>query len=273
MTRRASVWEGETLEALTGRWKRPHVDLYASISSTSDRAKKLAENGAPAGAVVLADAQSAGRGLRARRWFSPRGSGLYLSIVLRPTGGTNPLLVPLLAGLGMARAVDRLIRQPRAALKWPNDVILVDRKVGGVLSEATWTGDSLDYFVLGIGLNVHQRVEDYPKSLRDVAISLDQATGRRTSRLQLADLVLEEVLKRCLEPAESLDSASLREFDERDWLRDRRCSVDRADAAPLQGTAAGIAPDGALLFRPDRGALARITSGRVRVPELPLPDY
>ncbi|UCF18720.1 MAG: biotin--[acetyl-CoA-carboxylase] ligase, partial [Gemmatimonadota bacterium] len=251
----------------------PQVELYASIGSTSDRAKKLAENGVASGALVLADEQSAGRGLRARRWYSPRGSGLYLSLVLRPTGVANPLLVPLLAGLGIAQAVERLIGLPRVALKWPNDVILDDRKVGGVLSEASWTGQSLEYFVLGIGLNVHQSREDYPKGLRDVAISLDQAAGRRVSRLQLADFVLEEVLERCLAAPENLDSASLRQFDERDWLRDRRCSIDSAEAAPLQGTAVGIAPDGALLFRPDRGALARITSGRVRVPELPMPDY
>ncbi|UCF19846.1 MAG: biotin--[acetyl-CoA-carboxylase] ligase, partial [Gemmatimonadota bacterium] len=130
MTRRASTWEGETQEALRRRWKQPQVELYASIGSTSDRAKKLAENGVASGALVLADEQSAGRGLRTRRWYSPRGSGLYLSLVLRPTGAANPLLVPLLAGLGIAQAVERLIGLPRVALKWPNDVILDDRKVG-----------------------------------------------------------------------------------------------------------------------------------------------
>ncbi len=175
--------------------------------------------------------------------------------------------------MGVARAIERLTEDLRPAIKWPNDLIVDDRKAGGVLSEASWAAQTLKYLIVGIGLNVHQGREDFPNELREVAISLDMAAGRRLSRLELADRVVVEVEERCADPPESLDRDCLREFDQRDWLRDRRCAVEEADAPPRRGTAVGIAPDGALLFRPDRGALERVTAGRVVVDDLPMPDY
>jgi biotin-(acetyl-CoA carboxylase) ligase len=109
--------------------------------------------------------------------------------------------------------------------------------------------------------------------LKDVAISLDMAAGCVVSRLELADRIIDEVETSCLNPPEILDREFLRRFDDFDWLRDRRCAVDSGGSTPLAGTAVGIAPDGALLFRPDRGALQRVTAGHVLVDELPTPDF
>ncbi len=273
MTRRASSWEGESLEALKARWDRPHVHLYSRIDSTNTRAKQLAEEGAAAGTLVLADEQTEGRGLAARRWHSPKGAGLYLSIVLRPAALANPLLVPLVAGLGVARAIERVLGDAPLAVKWPNDLIVADRKAGGILCEAAWAGDAPRHLVLGIGVNVHQARDDFPPELREVAISLDLAAGRTVSRLELADQVVAEVEEACAEPPETLDREFLRRFDEYDWLRERRCRIVEPNVKPVLGTAVGIAPDGALLFRPDRGALIRVTAGRVVVDELPIPEY
>lgn len=274
MTRRASSWEGESLEALKARWDRPHVHLYSRIDSTNTRAKQLAEEGASAGTLVLADEQTEGRGLAERRWHSPKEAGLYLSIVLRPAALGSPLLVPLVAGLGVARAIERVLGPGAAvAVKWPNDLIVANRKAGGILSEAAWSGDAPRHLVLGIGVNVHQGRDDFPSELREVAISLEMAAGRTVSRLELADHVLAEVEESCAEPPETLDRDFLRRFDEYDWLRDRRCRIVEPNVNPVLGTAVGIAPDGALLFRPDRGALVRVTAARVRVDELPIPEY
>ncbi len=273
MTRRASSWEGESVEALKSRWDRPHVHVYTRIDSTNTRAIQLAEEGAAAGTLILADEQTEGRGLASRRWHSPKGAGLYLSIVLRPVALRNPLLVPLIAGLGVARAVERLVGGAAVAVKWPNDLIVADRKAGGILSEAAWSGDRPRHLILGIGINVHQARGDFPTELREVATSLDLAAGSRVSRLDLADQVISEVEDSCADPPETLDRDFLRRFDEYDWLRDRRCRVAEPKAEPVQGTAVGIAPDGALLFRPDRGALIRVTAGRVLAEELPFPEY
>ncbi len=274
MSRKASRWEGQTIQALRERWDRPNIHLHSLIDSTNEHAKALADDGAPAGTIVLADMQSGGRGLGDRSWYSQKGAGLYLSLVFRPQELANPLLVPLLAGLGTARAVESLVRGPRVSVKWPNDLIVDDRKAGGILSEVSWQGSAVNHLVLGIGINVHNRPDDFPEPLRDIAISLDTASGRTVSRLELADQVLDEVEDRCANLPEALDLELLREFDDYDWLRDRRCAIETSSgSAPVRGTAVGIGPDGALLFRPDKGALQRITAGRIRAEELALPDY
>jgi BirA family biotin operon repressor/biotin-[acetyl-CoA-carboxylase] ligase len=250
------------------------VHVYSTIDSTNVRARELAEQGSPAGTLVVADEQKAGQGRRGRGWYSPKGGGLYLSLVLRPAELPNPGLISLLAGLGMARAVDRLLEGGPAAVKWPNDLIVADRKAGGALSEVSWAENRPAYVVLGIGINVHQTRSEFPPALRDVAISLDMAAGRAVSRLELADHVLDEVEGRCAAPPADLDADALRQLDDYDWLRDRRCAtVPSPDAEPIAGVAVGIAPDGALLFRPDRGALQRVKGGHVVVESLPTPDY
>ncbi len=273
MSRRASSWEGQKLAMLRERWDRPHVHIYSSIDSTSTLAAKLADEGAAAGTIVLADEQTGGRGVAKRRWHSARGAGLYLSLVLRPQEVPNPLLLPLLAGLGAARAAQGLVSGAAVGVKWPNDLIVADRKAGGAIAEASWSGERPKFIVLGIGVNVHQKAADFPAALRDVAISLDMAAGRKVSRLELADRIIDAMETSCLNPPAILDREVLRRFDDHDWLRDRRCSIDSGSSAPLVGTAVGIAPDGALLFRPDRGALQRVTAGRVVVEELPTPDF
>ena len=274
MNRIVSRWDGETLQALKERWDRPHLHIYSEVDSTNERARELAEGNAPAGTIVLADMQVQGKGLAGRRWHSPKGGGLYLSLILRPAMLPNPTLLPLLAGLGIARAVRRLVPKAEVAMKWPNDLIVNDRKAGGALSEASFQGERPNYVVLGVGINVNHQPEDFPPELRAVAISLAEAAGDTISRLALADLVLGEIEERCAQPPENLDSEQLREFDEYDWLRDRRCSVESTrDGARQHGAAVGIAPDGALLFRPDKGALRRVTTERIVAEELPLPDF
>ena len=274
MNRKASRWEGQTTDDLKERWDRPHLYLFSRVDSTNEQARRLADEGSPAGTLVLADAQTEGRGVEGRSWHSPKGMGLYLSILLRPRALPNPKLLPLLAGLGIAKATEQLIPNAQVAIKWPNDLIVSDRKAGGVLSEASWEGDVVRHVVLGIGINVHQGPGDFPAELRPVAISLDMAAGEEVSRLELTDHVLRDVEEYCSQPGGSVDRVLLRQFDERDWLRDRRCAVKTSpDEEPLHGTAVGIAPDGALLFRPDKGALRRLSSGRVLTEELTMPDF
>lgn len=274
-TRRAGRrWEGRTAEELAKRWRRPEVRLFAAVDSTNDLAKELAREGAEAGTLVLADEQTAGRGRGDRRWASPKGLGLYFSLILRPPDVAAPAVLPILAGLAVVRALARVAPDADPALKWPNDVLAADRKCGGVLAEAAWDGERLQHVVLGVGLNVHTKGSDLPKALRQGATSVDAAAGRRVSRLDLMDAVLKELEVLVGRPRESLEPELLRDLDAYDWLRDRRCALaEPGREVETVGVAVGIAPDGALLFRPDAGPLRRVTSGRVKVPELDLPDY
>ncbi len=132
-----------------------------------DLIHELAERGAEAGSMVVATEQLQGRGSRGRAWHSPPG-GLWLSALYRPpsTGGLELLSVRV--GLAVARALDRLVPTP-VRLKWPNDLMLNGRKLGGILCEARWQGEALGWIAVGVGLNVRNPV---PGELRETAVSL-----------------------------------------------------------------------------------------------------
>jgi BirA family biotin operon repressor/biotin-[acetyl-CoA-carboxylase] ligase len=273
MIRTASDWEGLEARQLEDRWLRPRVHLYAHIDSTNTRAKRLAQSGAPSGTVVVADAQTAGRGIAQRRWHSPPGSGLYLSLILRPRRVPNALLIPLLAGLGAARAAERAAVGVRVGLKWPNDLIADDRKLGGVLVEGSWMAGTPAWLVIGVGVNVHMAAVDFPDVLRSVATSLDAVADRRVSRLALADSLIDEIEAGCGVLPERLDEDQVAQIAQRDWLRDRPCVLEAPGVQRIRGVAAGIEPDGALILRTDSGEHVAVRTGRIRTDHLPTPEY
>lgn len=271
---KARRWEGKSPDALRRRWRRPELWLYSRIDSTNERAKELGEAGSPAGTLVLADEQTAGRGRAGHRWYSPKGDGLYFTLLLRPRELHNPGLVPIVGGLAVARTLRRLLPDASVGLKWPNDVLLDGWKCGGVLAEASWGGARMSYMILGVGLNVHNKIGDFPGELRDVVTSVDVVAGRKVSRLEIMDLLLGELDGVLAKPPDTLDRDDLRDLDGYDWLRGRRCTVKEPGRDRVtRGVAVGIAPDGALLFRPDTGPLKRVLAGHVTLPELPLPEY
>ena len=168
------------------------IHHYAEIGSTNVEAVHLARQGAPDGTLVIADSQSAGKGRLGRQWFAPPGSALLFSLLLRPP------LAPALAQratmvctLGAARAIVALTGVP-ARLKWPNDLVVGGRKLGGVLTELGLTSDgALDYVVVGIGLNVNLNLADLPPVMTPPT-SLLAECGQPVSRLDLlARLLLE----------------------------------------------------------------------------------
>lgn len=162
------------------------LHYLASTTSTNDIAARLADFGAEEGTTVIADAQTAGRGRRGRVWYSPPGAGLYVSIVCRPRIG-NVSSLTLTSGVALAEGVRASTGLP-AEIKWPNDVVIGRRKLGGILAEASANGPDLQYVVLGFGLNLCQAA--YPPELGDRATSIEAETGRPTDRA----LVLAETL-------------------------------------------------------------------------------
>ena len=155
------------------------VHFYSEIGSTNDRAAKLAAKGAPEGALVVADAQRAGRGRLGRRWNTPAGTGIALSLVMRPVA-VEPAALGALGLVGAMATIDALGGMNlRPLLKWPNDVVLEGRKVAGVLAEASWSGSHLDYLILGIGVNVRPVPDenyDFP------ATNVEQSFGEQVDR-------------------------------------------------------------------------------------------
>jgi BirA family biotin operon repressor/biotin-[acetyl-CoA-carboxylase] ligase len=158
------------------------VHLHSTIGSTNDRAAELAEDGAPEGALVLADEQTAGRGRLGRKWRMPRGSGIAMSLVMRPSQMEATALgaMGLVGALATIDALAGLKLEPR--LKWPNDVLLEGRKVAGVLAEASWTGPALDYVVLGIGVNVKPVSLDGKAEFDYPSTSVEDSVGDTVDR-------------------------------------------------------------------------------------------
>jgi BirA family biotin operon repressor/biotin-[acetyl-CoA-carboxylase] ligase len=219
---------------------RPRLHLRAT-TSTNDRARELAQAGAPHGTLVTAGEQSAGRGRQGRTWSAPAGSALLMSLVLRDA----PALLPLAAGVAVAE-----IAGPGARLKWPNDVLVDGRKVAGILAEGR---PHEGWAVLGIGLNVAVRIEDLPPELHGTA-----------GTLGLAPADVEPTLGRLLEALDralALEASALLDiYRSRDALRGR--DVTWADGS---GRAAGIDGAGRLVVELAGGGRTALNAGEVHL--------
>jgi BirA family transcriptional regulator, biotin operon repressor / biotin---[acetyl-CoA-carboxylase] ligase len=228
----------------------PLLVHLASTPSTMDVLHTLAEAGAAAGTAVVADEQTAGRGSRGRAWSSPPG-GLWLSVLTRPKAAALELL-SLRAGLAVAEALEAAGLPRRLALKWPNDLMLDDRKVGGILCEARWIGASPAWVVIGLGLNVANAI---PPEVGPMAARLaDAAPAVRPASL-VGPVV--QALQAVDTGTGPLRPEELLSFDQRDWLRGRRIEAPRA------GIGAGIDVDGALRVRSPDGTWAAVRSGTI----------
>ena len=174
--------------ALARRWGVPHCALFRSLASTLDALHARAAQGAPAGTVVIAEEQTAGRGRDGRTWRSPAG-GVWLALLIRtPTPAVGAL--SLRVGLVLADVVDDMLEAPRAQLKWPNDILLESRKLAGTLCESRWQGDAPQWLAVGIGVNV---VNEIPAELAGRAIALNELLpGVR--RLDLLDRLVPALL-------------------------------------------------------------------------------
>lgn len=220
------------------------------VGSTMDAVHDLAQDGAPAGTALVADEQVSGRGSRGRAWSSPRG-GLWLSVLARPaTAGLE--LLSLRAGLAVADVLDRLGGGSRVGLKWPNDLMLDDRKVGGILCEARWQGGTLAWVVIGLGLNV---ANPPAPALSDSATHLATLLPAVTVTALVEPVVA--AIRAVDTAAGPLTGAERARLTRRDWL------LGRLVEAPAAGAAAGIAADGALLVRRADNTMAMIRAGTV----------
>lgn len=173
---------------------RQKIHVLGMVASTNDVCRRMAAQGAPDGTVVLAEGQTAGRGRRGRSFQSAKGQGLYLSILWRPDCPAAELLpLTALGAVAACRAVGRVsCFQP--GIKWPNDLTLAGGKLAGILTETQLAADgSVEYVVLGIGINVHQKPEEFPEELRSLATALDRHQTEPVSRPALAVELIDQL--------------------------------------------------------------------------------
>lgn len=236
------------------------LHCFDELASTNDTAKQLAEEGAAHGEVVIAERQTAGRGRRGRGWISPPGRNLYFSVVLRPD--LPPQRAPeitLVASVALCHAVRRAGAD--AGIKWPNDLVVDDRKLCGILTEMAADPDRVQWVVLGAGVNLNTRPGDFPEELRSIATSVAAERGQPVPRALFAAAafaLLEEWLDRHAEGG----FAAVR--DEWRVLSDtlgREVRVT-AEGREIRGLAEDVDESGALLVRTG-GGLEAVRSGEV----------
>ena len=236
---------------------------FPSIGSTMDAARAWAEAGAPDGAVVAADEQTSGRGRQGRSWHTPPGAALAFSLLTRPAlAAHRAMRLTMLAGLAAVEGIEWATGL-RLDLKWPNDVVFHDErrwwKVGGILTECTFQGDTIEYAVVGLGLNVNvdfsQQVE-----LREIATSLVNLKGQHIDRLAVLRAVVGSFIDHYagLETDEQLRNAwAARLINLQKNLR------VNLNGQIVEGYAEGVDDDGALLLRTADDQLQRLLSGDV----------
>jgi len=250
-----------------GRPRAGTNELWDTIDSTNTRAKELISqngaNGAAIGTMIVARQQTAGRGRLGKTWESPPDSGLYVSILLRSEN--RPLhelsLVTLAAGVAVSKAI-AAVAAVELGLKWVNDLICANKKLGGILAETT--GAATPYLVLGIGLNINLDTSRLPEELKAKVTSLHEHTTAPvdTNRL-LAEICNQmEELWQCLEANDN--EAILDEWRRRSITLGRQVSAEVADRK-VEGTAEEISDSGALILRTEAGEKLTLTAGEVQI--------
>jgi len=260
-------WEA-VQEALDGRTIGRRIVYFASTGSTNDVARRLAAAGEPEGTVVLADEQTAGRGRAGKsRWLTPAGTSIAVSVVLRPhlTPQRLPLL-SLMSGVAACEAIQSVARV-NCSLKWPNDVMVKDRKLGGILVESALVGSNVAFAVLGIGLNGNLLVNQLGRlpDAASVPTTLLAEAGIAVSREDVL-IALLTALDRLYTTLPAGASSLLARYRLRlQTLKQSVCIMERTDATPIEGIAEDITQEGALIVRLPSGERCAFAHGAVSV--------
>jgi BirA family biotin operon repressor/biotin-[acetyl-CoA-carboxylase] ligase len=237
--------------------------VFDETASTNDVVEHLAKSGARDGLVVFAESQTKGRGRHGRAWISPRGKGLWFSVLLRPAlPPAAASRITVAASVAVARAV-RQTSHVEARIKWPNDVIVNDKKLAGILTELRAEADEIQLAILGIGIDVNCEAEDFPPDVAKIATSIQVETGHAQDRVALAARVLVE-LDECYHVALENFETVADEWADLCTTLGKQIVVRMAQRR-IEGFAHALDGDGALLVRKDDGQIERILGGDLAV--------
>lgn len=231
------------------------------VTSTNDYAFQLARNGAADGCVIRADEQTDGKGRRGRRWHSEKGYGLWLSLILRPDLPTHEAgLIPFFASLAVHQAIETYFKIS-ADLKWPNDLLIQHKKICGILSEVDIRHSKLNFIILGIGINLKQKLTDFPQELRDIAGSIGMFTKQNIEINAFFAQLLSDL---------NFYYSKLQQYGFKPILEDwkskcrflKQVVTLKSGSENLIGIFEDLLPDGAMLFR-QNGETIKLTSAEL----------
>lgn len=249
------------LQVKSALWK--NLIVYDSVESTNDLAMSLAaEEGISPGTVIVADRQTRGKGRLGRRWESPEGMNIYMSMVIRPDlTPRDATMLTLLAGVAGARAVRKTGKLP-VKIKWPNDLVISDKKLGGILTEVRADPDRINLAVIGMGINVNMLAPDFPEELRSIATSVRLAGGHPASRNEIIIQLLKE-FEHWYDILTAKGKTPLLDA----WRRDSSTLGRTVRVAIGDKTVSGIAEDidnnGMLILRTTTGGYRNISAGDI----------
>jgi BirA family biotin operon repressor/biotin-[acetyl-CoA-carboxylase] ligase len=244
---------------------RNSIHWFDTIDSTNLRAKSMASSGAPHGTVLIADSQTAGRGRMGRSFLSPPGSGIYMSVILRPNCPPAQLMhLTCASAVAMCDAVEHTLNF-RPGVKWINDLVYGDKKLAGILTELSIDPKTtlVDYAVIGIGINCTQMLSDFPPELKDIACSAAMILGCPINRNHLAaEMIM--ALEKMSQELFTDQGAVMARYRQDCITIGAEVSVIRSEV-PRNGIALDITDDGALLVAFDDGVSETVNSGEVSV--------
>jgi len=241
-------------------WKE-HLHCYDSIGSTNDQLKVMARQGAPHGTVLVAGHQTGGHGRLGRTFQSPEGMGVYMSVLLRPDCAPAALMhLTCAAAVAMCDAVQKVCRL-RPGIKWTNDLVHRKQKLGGILTELGLSPrGTVDYAIIGVGINCTQKPEDFSADIRDIAASLSMVTGQVTDRFQLAAAMMEAFWKMNYSEKKTV----LRQYRTDCITLGQEISLVRGEEI-RHGQAVDVDENGALIVAFPGGITESVNSGEVSV--------
>ncbi|WP_438351234.1 biotin--[acetyl-CoA-carboxylase] ligase [Paenibacillus sp. FA6] len=240
------------------------IEIVKTTVSTQEEARKRAEQGAAEGTLIIAEEQTGGKGRLGRKWFSPQGKGIYMSLILRPQQSLKfTSQLTLLTGVAVCRAIRRTTGL-NAGLKWPNDILFNKRKICGILLESVVEDEFVRYCIAGIGISVNVDAYDYPEELRDIATSLKIESGSTVDRTVLIAAVMEEFeTLYTLYQQEGFQPISL--LWEALSISNQQEVIVNTHQGLREGIAIGLDPSGALLVDMGMGEIMPIISGDVKL--------
>ncbi len=238
------------------------IRVFQETTSTNDIVERLARDGVPEGVVVFAESQTRGRGRLGRRWLSPAGKGLWFSVLLRPRlRPQHATQLTVAAAAALRRGIEKQSGL-RAQIKWPNDILVNDRKVAGMLTELNAELDQVKYLILGIGIDVNLQLADFPPELKTAATSLKIELGKPVGRAELAITILRELDRDYARVLAGNFPAIAEEWEGHCTTLGQAVEI-RLGERRLRGHAESLGEDGALLLRTEHGHLERIVGGDV----------
>jgi BirA family biotin operon repressor/biotin-[acetyl-CoA-carboxylase] ligase len=250
------------LKKSLSKLKLGDIKYFDSTGSTNDEALAWAADDADDLSLVIADEQTAGRGRLDRKWFTPKGTALAFSLILRPTAEEKPHLSRTVGLAALAVAESLRKRGLSVQVKWPNDVLIKGRKVCGILVESVWSGEDIDCVVIGVGVNVSKGSVPPPQQVLFPATSIQDESGQEVNRVEVLHDILAAFID--LRPTMVTDEF-ITQWSELLAFQNENIQVESGNMPPIVGQISGLEPDGSLRLLNEHGESVTVRFGDVRV--------